>query len=143
MKKIQFYLLVLTLAAGILLAACSGGASASGSLIGNWELVSYGDPSNPTLAAADVETSVIFGEDGTITGTVGCNGFGGEYEVNGDTITFGPISSTLMMCTDTAVGDQETFVLNTLIETVNFVIDGDILTFTSPDGSSVIVLTRK
>jgi heat shock protein HslJ len=143
MKKTRFYLLVLTIVAGIILAACSGGASASGSLIGTWELVSYGDPANPTPAAADVETSVIFGEDGTITGNVGCNGFGGDYQVDGDTITFGPISSTLMMCADTAIGDQETVVLNTLIETVNFVIDGGTLTITSPDGSSVIVLARK
>lgn len=143
MKKTRFYLLILTMVAGILLVACSGGASASGSLIGNWELVSYGDPSHPTPAAADVETSVIFGEDGTITGNVGCNGFGGDYEVHGDSITFGPLTSTLMLCEDTAVGDQETAVLNTLIETVNFVIDGNTLTVTSPDGSSGIVLARK
>jgi heat shock protein HslJ len=143
MKKTRFYLLVLTVLAGIILAACSGGASASGSLTGTWELVSYGDPASPTPAAADVETSVVFGEDGTITGNVGCNGFGGDYEVNGDTITFGPISSTLMLCEDTAVGDQETVVLNTLIETVSFAIAGDTLTITSADGSSVIVLARK
>ena len=143
MEKLRLNLLVLFAVAGIILAACSGGASASASLIGTWELVSYGDPSNPTPAVAEVDTSVIFGEDGTITGNVGCNGFGGEYEVNGDTITFGSISSTLMLCADTAVGDQETVVLNTLIETVSFAIDGDTLTITSPDGSSVIVLGRK
>ncbi len=141
MKKQSLYFLTIFVLAGILLSACSGGTSAS--LTGTWKLVSYGSPDNPTPAAADVDTSIIFGEDGTISGNVGCNSFGGDYKVDGDKITFGPISSTLMMCAATATGDQEIAVLNTLTGTVTFVIDGDTLTLTSADGSSVIVLARK
>ncbi len=141
MKKQSLYFLTIFVLAGILLSACSGGTSAS--LTGTWKLVSYGSPDNLTPAAADVDTSVILGEDGTISGNVGCNSFSGDYRVDGDKITFGPISSTLMMCADPAIGDQETAVLNTLTETVTFVIDGDTLTLTSADGSSIIVLTRK
>ncbi len=141
MKKQSLYFLTILLLAGILLSACSGGTSAS--LTGTWKLVSYGSPDNPTPAAADVDTSIILGEDGTISGNVGCNSFSGDYKVDGDKITFGPISSTLMMCADTATGDQETAVLNTLTGTVTFVIDGDTLTLTSADGSSVIILARK
>jgi heat shock protein HslJ len=141
MKKLSLYFLMLFLLAGIMLSACSGGTPAS--LTGTWKLVSYGAPANPTPAVADVDTSVIFGEDGTISGNVGCNNFGGDYKVDGDKITFGSISSTLMMCADPAIGDQESAVLNTLTETVTFVIDGDILTLTSADGRSVVVLARK
>ena len=141
MKKPSLYFLTMFVLAGIMLSACSGGTSAS--LTGTWELVSYGSPASPTPAAAEVDTSVIFDEDGTISGNVGCNDFGGDYKVDGNKITFGPISSTLMMCADTAVGDQETAVLKTLTETVTFVIEGDALTLTSADGSSVIVLARK
>lgn len=141
MKKQLLSFITMLVLAGIMLSACSGGTSAS--LTGTWKLVSYGSPANPTLAAAEVDTSVSFGEDGTISGNVGCNSFGGDYKVDGDKITFGPISSTLMMCADPAIGDQETAVLNTLTGTVTFVIDGDTLTLTSADGSSVIVLARK
>ena len=141
MRKQSLYFLTILLLAGILLSACSGGTSAS--LTGTWKLVSHGSPDNLTPAAADVDTSIIFGEDGTISGNVGCNSFGGDYKVDGNKITFGPISSTLMMCTDTAIGDQETAVLNTLTGTMTFVIDGDTLTLTSADGSSVIMLARK
>lgn len=141
MKKQSLYFLTMLVLAGILLSACSGGAPAS--LTGTWKLVSYGSPGNLTPAAADVDTSVVFGEDGTISGNVGCNSFGGDYKVDGDKITFGPISSTLMMCADTPIADQETAALNTLTETVTFVIDADALTITSADGSSVIVLARK
>jgi heat shock protein HslJ len=141
MKKQALYFLTTFLLAGIMLSACSGGTSDS--LTGTWKLVSYGSPANLTPAAADVDTSVIFGEDGTISGNVGCNNFGGDYKVDGDKITFGSISSTLMMCADPAIADQESAVLNTLTETVTFVIDGDILTLTSADGRSVVVLARK
>jgi heat shock protein HslJ len=140
-KKQSLYFLTMLVLAGILLGACSGGAPAY--LTGTWKLVSYGSPGNLTPAAADVDTSVVFGEDGTISGNVGCNSFGGDYKVDGDKITFGPLSSTLMMCADTAIADQETAVLNTLTEKVTFVIDGDTLTITSADGGSVIVLARK
>ena len=123
-----------------LLAACTGGASAS--LIGDWKLVSYGSPANPTPAAPDVDTSIVFDEDGKVSGNVGCNGFGGDYTVDGNTITFDQIVSTLMFC-EGPVGEQETTTLNMFTGSTTFVLDGDTLTITSADGSSVVVLARK
>ena len=140
MKKLHLYLITMFLVSGVMLAACSGGASDS--LTGTWRLVSYGSPANPTPAAPDIDTSITFTEDGKVEGNVGCNGFGGDYTVEGNTITFGPIVSTLMFC-EGPVGDQETTTLNVLFETVTFVMEGDTLTITSVDGSEVIVLARK
>ena len=140
MKKLHLYLITLLAISGMMLAACSGGNS--NSLVGTWRLVSYGSPGNLTPAAPDVDTSITFGEDGKVDGNVGCNGFGGDYTVDGNTITFGPIVSTLMFC-EGPVGEQETTTLNVLVETVTFVMEGDTVTFTSADGSEVIVLARK
>lgn len=134
MKKFVFALLAL-----LILSACGGGSSASAE--GTWKLVSYGSASNQTPAAADVDTSVEF-KDGLVNGNVGCNGFGGNYEVDGDKITFSEVVSTLMFC-EGPVGDQEMTTLNVLHETASFALDGDTLTLTSADGSSVIVLARK
>src|SRR5687768_3450473 len=113
MKKIHFVMITILVISGTLLAACTGGASTS--IIGDWKLVSYGSPTNPTLAAPDVDTSIVFGADGKVSGNVGCNGFGGDYTVDGNTITFGPIVSTLMFC-EGPVGDQETTTLNVFVE---------------------------
>jgi heat shock protein HslJ len=140
MKKLCLYLITLFLVSGVILAGCSGGAS--NSLAGTWRLVSYGSPENLAPAAADVDTSIAFGEDGKINGNVGCNGFGGDYAVEGNTITFGSIVSTLMFC-EGPVGVQETTTLNVLAESVTFVMEGDTVTLTSADGSEVIVLARK
>ena len=140
MKKLHRYLVTLFLVSGVILAGCSGGSSDS--LTGTWRLVSYGSPANPTPAAPDVDTSITFTEDGKVEGNVGCNGFGGDTTVEGNTITFGPIVSTLMFC-EGPVGDQETTALNVLAESVTFVMEGDTVTLTSADGSEVIVLARK
>jgi len=131
---------VLFALAGLLLAACSPAASASP--LGEWTLVSYGDPSSPTPAAPGVETSIEFKADGTVSGNVGCNGFGGDYQVDGSAITFGPIVSTLMFC-EGPVGEQESATLAVFVETAGFQVNGETLTITSADGSSVVVLARK
>ena len=135
MKKLVFGLLVL-----FILAACSGGAPAS--IDGQWALVSYGPADSQLSAAPDVDTSIDFASDGTLNGNVGCNGFGGDFTVEGDTITFGPIVSTMMFC-EGSVGEQEAATLVVFQESASFVLDGDTLTVTSADGSSVLVLSRK
>jgi len=89
----------------------------------------------------DVDTSIEF-LDGQLNGNVGCNGFGGEYEVDGDTIKLGPVMSTMMFC-EGPVGDQELGTIAVFQESAKFVLDGDTLTITSADGNSVIVLARK
>ena len=140
MKKTYLVMITVLVVSGALLAACTG--SASTSVVGDWRLVSYGSPADLKPAAPDVDTSIVFGEDGKVNGNVGCNGFGGDYTVDGNTITFGQIVSTLMFC-EGPVGDQETTTLNVFVESATFVLDGDTLTITSADGSSVIVLARK
>ena len=135
MKKLVIGLLVL-----FVLAACAGGTSAS--VTGQWKLVSYGPASSQTPAAPDVDTSIEFGSDGKMNGNVGCKGFGGDYKVDGETLTFGPVMSTMMFC-EGPVGDQEMTTLAVLQTSAKFVLDSDKLTITSADGNSVIVLARK
>jgi heat shock protein HslJ len=135
MKKLIVSLLALLL----LLTACAGGSPAT--IQGQWKLVSHGSAASQTPAAPDAETSIEF-LDGQLSGNVGCNGFGGEYEVDGDVIKFGPVMSTMMFC-EGPVGEQEMGTIAVFQESATFVLDGDTLTITSADGSSVIVLARK
>ena len=134
MKKILIGVLSL-----LVLAACTAGSSES--INGRWQLISHGSPSSQTPAAADVDAFIEFGEDGQLSGNVGCNGFGGDYEVKGDAITFGSIIATEMFC-EGPVGEQEATTFAVLSESATFVQDGETLTITSADGNSVIVLGR-
>jgi heat shock protein HslJ len=139
MKTHASFLLVLVMFAAMLISACAGGAS---SLDGEWELVSYGDASAPAPALPGVDTSIAFGSDGQFGGNVGCNGFGAEYKVSGNKVTFDAVMSTMMYCEE--IADQEGAVIGMVSEaTLTFSLDGDVLTLTSADGSSVLVLVRK
>ena len=135
MKKLVIGLLVL-----FVLAACAGGASAS--ISGQWKLVSYGPAAGQKPAVADVDTNIEFTSDGKLNGNVGCNGFGGDYKVDGATLTFGPVISTMMFC-EGPVGEQEMATIAVFQKSAAFVLDANTLTITSADGNSVIMLARK
>lgn len=123
----------------LILTACTAGTPES--IQGRWQLVSHGSASSQVAAVPDVEAFIEFGEDGQLSGNVGCNGFGGEYEVEDDVISFGAMIATEMFC-EGPVGEQEATTFAALSESATFVRDGDTLTITSADGNSVIVLER-
>lgn len=137
MKKTFLFALAAILLA---LTACS---NASTDITGEWKLVSYGDAANPTPAIPNVDTSIHFDSNGQMGGNVGCNSFGGNYEVSGDTIVFGAVMSTMMYCEETSA--QEQAVLGIFSDSVKlpFQTTDSRLTITSADGSSVVNLVRK
>jgi heat shock protein HslJ len=136
-KMKKMLLLVLT---ALTLAACASAPTPD--LSGAWKLVSYGDASNPTPALPGVDTSIQF-EDGQMSGNVGCNGFGGEYELNGNALTFGTVMSTLMFCEGGS--DQEQSVLSVFADGDKLIVhlEGDLMTIKSPDGTLVVNLARR
>lgn len=48
----------------------------------------------------DVEPTLIFGGDGTVTGSAGCNTFSGTYALDDAALSFGPLATTKMGCAD-------------------------------------------
>lgn len=139
MNKLTLILLPLMLVFALALSACGNANTLAGT---SWTLVSYGDPVYPTAAVSGVDTSLVFGTDGQVSGSMGCNGFGGDYSVKGDKITFGPIISTMMACEEPRMS-QETATFAVMSGTVNYTLNGDSLTITSADGSRVLNLTKK
>lgn len=138
MKRIILTVVPLMLITALVLSACS-----SDSLAGtSWTLVSYGDPSNPTAAVSGVDTSLVFSSDGQVSGSMGCNGFGGDYQIKNGQIVFGSIVSTEMACEEPRMS-QETATFAVMSGTVEYSINGNTLTLTSADGSRVLNLTKK
>jgi len=128
----RFYLLVIVM---ILSAACAPSAP-DVKLHGAWGLVAYGDAANPTPALPGVDTLLEF-KAGQLNGNVGCNGFGGDYTLKGNSITVGPIMSTMMYCEQTMA--QEQGVLAVLQGTLTMELEGDLLTLTTEAGQVVIL----
>jgi heat shock protein HslJ len=99
-------------------------------LAGSWRLTAYGPSNSPTPAVPDVEAILNFDADGTLTGNTGCNQLGGDYQVEGDQITFGQIVSTLIGCPDLEMA-QEDSMHQVLTGTASFKIEGNTLTITN------------
>jgi heat shock protein HslJ len=134
MKKYLLTLLVISLA----LSACAAQESST-SLLGSWNLTAYGSTDSPTTAVREAGAQITFNEDGTVVGNSGCNGFGGEYKVEANQITFGQITSTLMAC-DAPIMMQEDAAKQVMTGTATYKIEGDTLTITNKD--NVLVLVR-
>jgi len=129
MKKVLLFLLLVTL----LFSACT---SQEKSLQGSWSLTAYGPEGATTPAAPDSQASITFNDDGTLNGNSGCNGFGGEYSVEGDQVRFSELVSTLMACEEPLM-TQEGTVFQVLNDTASYQIDGDTLTITK-DGTALV-----
>jgi heat shock protein HslJ len=71
-------------------------------------------------------------EDGAVAGSSGCNSYSGTYQIEGDSMTIGPLASTLMACTAELLG-QETFYFELLAQTDSYEVSGDQLTLMSGD----------
>lgn len=134
MKKRLLMLLLLI----FVMSAC--GTKQPAPLVGTWKLTAYGPKDTPTPAIIDANAELTFNQDGTVGGSGGCNSFGGTYEVDGNQITFNEMTSTLMACDDARMA-QEGAVLQVLSGTVEYQIQGNVLTLTNND--KVLVFASK
>lgn len=100
----------LALIAGVMLVSGAGTALADGStttgnalpLAGAWLAESI----DGAGVIDDLQTTLEIAEDGAVSGSGGCNRFTGSAVIEGDTIKFGDLGSTMMACEEAAM-DQE------------------------------------
>ncbi len=119
-----------------LLSACGGGSALPG-----------GDPLNGTawsLASTDGAapltgtTQTLAFADGKVSGSAGCNSYGGAYSLGGEKIQIKEVVSTLMACIDPqGVMDQETAFLNSLMSAESYQVSGDSLQIRTSDGRTL------
>ena len=76
-------------------------------------------------------------QNGTASGTGGCNQYSGPYTLDGDSLTFGDMTSTLRLC-EGAGGMVETYYFADLPAVATWAIEGDALTLSADDGQPVV-----
>jgi heat shock protein HslJ len=102
-----------------------------------WQLVSYGEPDNQTPVIEGSSISLTFASNIQIEGNGGCNGYGGNYTVDGDSISFSEVVSTLMACAEDDITQQESNYFSALNTATSYEIAGNQLIVTTSDGQEL------
>jgi heat shock protein HslJ len=92
-----------------------------------WQLVSFTESGMDVAVPEGITSTLEFQENGQAGGSTGCNSFGANYMVQGDSITFENILSTLMACTEPGVMEQEQKYLAALEAAERYDLSGDTL----------------
>jgi len=102
----------------------------------NWTLDSFhtGDAVSSVIAGTTITT--IFGDDGRVAGSAGCNRYFAQYTVTGRSLSIGPAGSTKMFCGTPGVMQQESTYLALLSQATTITVDGDRLTVSDAKGTT-------
>jgi len=130
-------LLLLALPFALLAAACSsdGGGVPTDQA---WQLTGIAGSDRATIAPIPGTDPTLIFDEGTAAGNASCNQYFGSYELDGSSISFGPLASTEMFCADPGVMGQETAYLTALESVDAWEMNDETLTLSS-DGAAVLV----
>ncbi|HSN78540.1 MAG TPA: META domain-containing protein, partial [Anaerolineae bacterium] len=101
-----------------------------------WQLTAYINQDG-AQATAEVETTISF-QDGQAGGNAGCNNFFASYTVEGDQLTIGQAGSTMMVCPEPAMSQEQAFLAN-LSQVASYEITGTGLQLFDAAGQIILV----
>jgi heat shock protein HslJ len=90
-----------------------------------------------TTLVADTAITAVFGEDGSLTGSAGCNNYMTTYTLDGKNITIQPPASTRKMCPGEGIMEQEAAYLSLLPTVATYNIQGQQLELRTADGALI------
>lgn len=131
MKK---YFLATGLLLSLLLAACTASDPLNGT---GWILSTLAG--QPALSGVTVTLNF---QDGTVSGSDGCNSYSSAYQSSDDKLTIDKnIISTMMACDETIMQQAPAFTA-ALPQVSSFKVDADQLTLLNADGETLAVFTK-
>lgn len=127
------FLFLLIVAAGLLAGCAAGGGGAD--IVGReWSLASINGQT--PVAGSKVTLSLA---DGQVSGNTGCNGYGGQVSLKGESISFGDLFHTEMACMEPGIMEQESAFLQTLSQVAGYQVAGERLELKNAGGEVVLV----
>ncbi len=116
-------------------------ASEPGSITSTpWEVLRYNNGKGGfTSVILHTSITASFAEDGTLSGSAGCNNYNTQYEIGGESITIGPIALTQMFCSDPeGIMEQEAQYLAALQNARTYTIELDQLDLFDAEGTRMV-----
>ena len=86
-------------------------------------------------AVSGADVTLTLADDGTASGSSGCNQYSGTYTTNGASLSFGPLSSTQKACADPDLNAQEAAYFAALGTVASYRLEGIRLDLITSDGS--------
>ena len=108
-----------------------------------WVLKSYGQQGNLQTVLDGTEITIIFDKsEGRVHGSSGCNGYGGEYSINGNKLVIPEVSYAEMGCLEPeGVMEQEAQYLRILPDVESYEISDGKLRIVA--GTKALIFTPK
>ena len=108
----------------------------------NWTLESFHTADAVSSVIADTTITAVFGEEGRVSGSAGCNRYFAQYNVTGTSLSIGPAGSTKMFCGTPGVMQQESTYLTLLSQVKTFTIKGDRLSLADAKGATILSFAK-
>jgi len=107
----------------------------------NWTLNSFHTADAVSSVIAETTITAIFGDDGRVSGSAGCNRYFAQYNVTGTSLSIGPAGSTKMFCGTPGMMKQESTFMTLLNQAKTFTIDGDRLSLSDAKGTTILTFS--
>jgi heat shock protein HslJ len=119
-------------------------SSAGISMQANWTLESYADSAGTLVPVHNgTHVSAVFGSDGKVSGSAGCNRYYADYTVRDFAISISPPVSTEIFCMDMRVMQQESDYLTDLPGVAELRISETYLKLYDTSGKPVLVFVKR
>jgi heat shock protein HslJ len=97
-----------------------------------------------TSLIADSKLTSVFGTDGKLSGSAGCNNYTANYKIEAKKVKIGTIIATRKMCAKpTGVMQQEVLFLKALATAATYDVEGKRLELHTADGALAVMLTNQ
>ncbi|MBP7212749.1 MAG: META domain-containing protein [Anaerolineaceae bacterium] len=107
----------------------------------SWNLTMLNDGQSLVSLVNNTEINAEF-KDGSVAGSSGCNSYNGPFQQDGLNLTFGNLASTLMLCQEEGVMEQETAYLQAIAKVTHYLIEGKQLTLYDADNLVLATFNR-
>jgi heat shock protein HslJ len=113
------------------------------SVAGSWTVTSFLQRDAVSSPLPGTKLTATFEEDGTLSGSAGCNTYSGTYTAEDGTLTIGELAATEMACGGPrGVMEQEQAYLSALPLAVSYRLEGTVLSLLTADDTFVAVYER-
>ncbi|MDR5903193.1 META domain-containing protein [Halomonas icarae] len=101
-----------------------------------WKLETVGDREAIAIDEAREAHLVLHAEDSRLAGSTGCNRMMGQYELEGDRLSFAQVATTMMACPGEVMALERAF-LDALGSVDTWQVDGKALTLVDAEGEAL------